>query len=551
MPLPSRLRKPAALLAGAALVVLAAALAFRWWDRLVEDRLGRWAVAEVARRTGGAYHLKLGDISFLPLAGSIAFDSAIVTTDSLRNRHRAAPLPTLRSRAEECRVSGLNVPRLLLRRSFAASELGCRRVVAGIGLPVPDGGEPPTADSTDAATPGEELARPLDLRSFRIGKVSFPRLDFSLTRPGERWKSVQLQGARFEARSVEFDPAAEPEDRTLSAERALLTATGLVLRRDSLSEIAFAGLAADLIDSTLTLAAAKHEPAIPEGEWARRVRVRRDRIRFELDSLRARGVAYGAFVASGAVGIRALELRGPRLDVLTDRRIPKGLAGRPRRTPQQVAARTRSPLRVDTLLVSGGTITYRERKPGRSRPGRVSFDSVQATVHDLDLPAQGAPLRISARARLMNEGLLTVEATVPLDAPDFRYQLTGRLGGMRAAAFNQFLTVNEDWEFGEGTVDRIDFRQSARAGRVVTTLTPRYHDLSVSPTGDRGGLVGSVKRTVEKFLANAFVVEDRNPDEDGEHLRTARTVRRYDGRRTWIQFLWVSLRDGLMEGLKE
>ena len=100
-------------------------------------------------------------------------------------------------------------------------------------------------------------------------------------------------------------------------------------------------------------------------------------------------------------------------------------------------------------------------------------------------------------------------------------------------------------------MDGIDFRQTVSGGRALTTVTPRYHDVSVEPTSEGGGVVGSVKRAVKKFVANAFVVHDRNPDEDGDNLRTARIVRRYDPARTWLQFLWFGLRDGLMEALKE
>jgi hypothetical protein len=60
-----------------------------------------------------------------------------------------------------------------------------------------------------------------------------------------------------------------------------------------------------------------------------------------------------------------------------------------------------------------------------------------------------------------------------------------------------------------------------------------------------------VKRAVEEFVADAFVVRSRNPDEDGDNLRSARTVRRYDRAQGWIRFLWFSLRDGLKEALKE
>jgi hypothetical protein len=541
------------LLAAVALALLLVALAFRWWDRSVEDRLSRWAVGEIARRTDSTYLLALGDLSFLPLAGSISFDSAIVSTDSVRNRRRESPLPALEWRGRGCHVFGLDVVRLVLRRSFVARELGCDRVVAAIALaPRAEGEGRHTPDSAGPAAPLEELARPLGLSSFAVADVSFPASSLTLKRPGQRGgSSILLEHARFEAKDLVFDPTVNPrERRALSATRARLTATGLVLRPDTLTEIAIAGAEADLIDSTLRMAGARHEPAIPEDQWSRRVRVRRDRIRFELDSLRARGVGWRAFVATGDIQGRALELEGVRLDVLTDKRIPRGRTPS-HRSPQQVAAGDGPTFRIDSLVVSTGTIVYRERKPGSARPGRVSFDAVRGRVFNLHLPPRGKPLRIEARARLMNEGLLTVEASVPLEAPDFRYQLSGRLGPMSATAFNRFLAENESYEFGEGSVDGIDFRQTVSDGWALTTMTPRYHDVSVRPTSEGGGLLGSVKRAVKKFVANAFVVHDRNPDEDGDHLRTARIVRRYDPAKTWLQFLWFGLRDGLKEVLTD
>ena len=44
------LRKPAPLLGILVAALLVVALAFRGWDSYVEDRLGRWAVDELARQ---------------------------------------------------------------------------------------------------------------------------------------------------------------------------------------------------------------------------------------------------------------------------------------------------------------------------------------------------------------------------------------------------------------------------------------------------------------------------------------------------------------------
>jgi hypothetical protein len=203
------------------------------------------------------------------------------------------------------------------------------------------------------------------------------------------------------------------------------------------------------------------------------------------------------------------------------------------------------------VVVTGGTFAYRERKPGIERPARASFDAVQATLLHFDLPSRGEALRIVARARVMNEGPLTVEATVPLGAPDFRYELSGELGRMQAKAFNRFLSVNEAYEFADGLVEKVEFRQTVRQGVATTVVTPRYRDLSVEPTGDGGGVIGSVKRTVTKFIANALVVRSHNPADNGDDFRIARTTRPYDPTKTWIQFVWLGLRDGVTEGLKE
>jgi hypothetical protein len=111
--------------------------------------------------------------------------------------------------------------------------------------------------------------------------------------------------------------------------------------------------------------------------------------------------------------------------------------------------------------------------------------------------------------------------------------------------------VNEGFDFDGGWVEEIDIRQTMRAGGTRTTVTPRYRDLSVDPTGEGGGVIGSVTRGAKEFLAQTFVVRSSNPDDTDKPPRVARTVRRYDPTIPWLQFLWVSLREGLMEVVKE
>ncbi len=520
---------------------------FRWWDRYVEDALAKWAVGEVARRTDSTYRLVLGDLDFRPLSGSLAFDSAIVHTDTLKNLGRAEPLPVLTARASQCALSGVNAVRLFLRESFQARNMGCRSVIAGMVLVAHKEPADQAPDSLGINAPVERLPRPLGLSRFRIAQIAFPALSFVLRRPGADGEaSVVLEHARFKAEKVDFDPTAPPGTRrALSATGVQIGATGLVLRPDTLSEVAIGRLDAGITDSTLRLDSAAFGPTMPDDEWVRSQRYRHDRVRFALDSLAARGVAYRTFLWTGDINIRALDVHGAHLDVLSDRRLRSG-APPNHRTPQEFAKAMDPAFRIDSIRIADSDIAYLERRPERGRPGKFTFDSVKAGIQNFHLPSSGMPLVIDASARLMNEGLLSVQATVPLDAPDFRFETRGELGPMPVTAFNGFLAETENIKLGNGKVDGVVFSQVSANGVVTSTVTPRYRDLSIDVIGKGGGVFGSVKRAVVQFAANAFKVRSQDP-EPARRPETARATRRYNPANSWIQFLWFGLRDGLKE----
>jgi len=140
---------------------------------------------------------------------------------------------------------------------------------------------------------------------------------------------------------------------------------------------------------------------------------------------------------------------------------------------------------------------------------------------------------------------MSVHATVPLHAADFRFELAGTLGPMPAVAINAFLAENEMIEIKKGDVDSVEFHVSAEGGQATTTLTPRYRELSVEAVNRGGGVFGAIRRGFLKFAANTFKVRSENPEDHGKKLRSATTARTYDPKNSWIQFLWLGLRDGL------
>ena len=146
-------------IAGVSVVVAGVLFYLAVWDRYIEAGLGRWAVAEVSERSRGVYRLVLGDLDFRPLAGSMSFDSAVVSTDTALNRTLDAPAPLLSARAVSCRLSNVSVVRLMVQKRFEAGAMGCDGVFTAIELP------------PLKATLGGQAVRPL-IRVYSVGVVS-------------------------------------------------------------------------------------------------------------------------------------------------------------------------------------------------------------------------------------------------------------------------------------------------------------------------------------------------------------------------------------------
>jgi hypothetical protein len=530
------------------------------WDRYVETGLGRWAVAEVAERTGGVYRLDLGDLDFRPMAGSMSFDSAIVVTDTALDRARGAPLPVLSVRAVGCRISRVSVLGLMLGKRFTAHAMGCQSVFAAIDLVTPRSGTPPakappkappkTPQDSLSSDPRPVLRPPLGIRKFQISNIAFPALQFSLRRhklKGEA--SFEIEHARFVGKRVDLDVTATPgTPEAFSSVGLRLEASHLLFKPDPLTALSLDGIDIGITDSTLSVSRLALAPTVTDEEWQRKQKVRHDRIRVSLDTLAAAGVAYRTLVRTGEVHVRRVMLRGARLDVLSDKRLPAAAGPKKVHASPQASAQEVAPaVRIDTIVVDSSEVSYSERKPDKERPGRLDFKSLAVRISDVHLPSSGPPLAIDASTRLMGQGVLSVHATVPLDAPDFRFALTGRLGPMPIGALNPFLTETMPVKIKDGQIDSVIFAMNATGGANAITLTPYFRDLGIDITNPKGNVRGFVKAGLIEVGANSLKVRSRNPDSPKDRPRTAKVSRRYEPSQSWISFLWLSLRDGLLK----
>lgn len=336
---------------------------------------------------------------------------------------------------------------------------------------------------------------------------------------------------------------------------ATVSLTG-ISRHTPERDLAVARVAIDLGRGSATVRSLRLAPQGSDADWVRRNRRRHDRIAVGLDSARLDGLAVGEWVRLGIYRANTLRIDGLDLDVLSDKRLPPGRPGR-HLNPQQWLAQTAPPLAIDSVHIAG-KISYRERGKDSPAAGVLRFEQLNVSIAGLrSIAEQGQALaladsvRFVARTRLMGAGLLELNVTMPPFSKEFDMHWWGSLGPMRATALNQFLNGAQGVKFTRGRVRSISFDAVVKNGRARGRVVPRYDSLWVEVPGvARKGFLSGLRRAVAKFAANQFVVREENGVNTGEKVRVGPINHRWRTSETLIKFLWISLRDALMQVVK-
>lgn len=329
-----------------------------------------------------------------------------------------------------------------------------------------------------------------------------------------------------------------------------------ILRAGPDTRLAIGTFAFDLAEGVVRVDSVRAGASGTDADWIRGRRWRADRTALAVDSVRAVGLEPSAWMRTGAITGRRVDLHGFDLDVATDKRLPARRTAAAHRTPQGWVREVAPRFHLDTVQIAG-RMQYRERSADAPRTGVVRFERVRVTMTNLSSDptrmTDSTPLVVRADARLMGLGAFALNVRIPLLAPDFRMRYDGSLGRMPATAMNPFIVGIAPMQFKEGRILGITFGANVTNGVARGQIRPRWDSLFVDITqtaSGGGGILGGIKRAVTKFAANEFVLQSENSDAGDKPPRDGPIVHRWVPRETLLQFMWNGIRDGLMPLVK-
>jgi hypothetical protein len=375
------------------------------WRQVSSQALRELLRAELTRVSDSVYVLQISPVRLRLFPGSISFDSAYVTTDTLRKT--AYPnRPVLRLAARGCQFSGVDVWKLLRKQGLYGSLFRCDAIRIGAQVAatdsIPKGASAPHGKSMDFLTLQRDFRLPAELPVIKIEDVEFPDIRLDLTRhrtdlPTQR-VALQRFSAHFE--DVIIDPQVPAsERRPLFSKQIALAAEELAIGSGD-ETVSFKHMAADLDEGSFTLVGLEVQPGDTAATWFRRQPWRKPWVKLVADSVRFAGIDLASLIRDGKVVTERIVIGGLDATIETDASLPPRppTAAAPISPVHEAAsvAATGVRLEADVVQLVDGTVRYTEHRPDRPATTvwlpNFAFEAGNILIDPQLPPAQQRPL---------------------------------------------------------------------------------------------------------------------------------------------------------------
>jgi len=315
--------------------------------------------------------------------------------------------------------------------------------------------------------------------------------------------------------------------------------------KDSLYSFRVKKLMASYSDSTLFLDSFSLVPNYSKREFANEVKKQTDRFKISAKRVGFNKIDVKLLFERNIFISEKLDIDSLSLSAYRD----KNDIRKPQRAKslQQILKNLPIYSAVDTISLNDATIIYEEVAPGSVKPGRVTFNSLNATItgftSDSTLFSKFNILKVDATCMLMNKGRLQAQYRFPLNTSKMEFKCSGTLTNMPMTALNPMLEPNARVSMKEGIIDVMDFSFYANEYASKGKMKFAYHDLKMDILNKTNNKVGFL-RGIETFLAHLVIIRESNPS--GNHpVRITEINYPRDPTRFIFNYSWKSIYSGI------
>jgi hypothetical protein len=311
-------------------------------------------------------------------------------------------------------------------------------------------------------------------------------------------------------------------------------------------------LRASVPDSELIVEGTELQTLVGDEEFFAAHPFRETRYRIVLPECHVLGLAYDELLRGSAYRARSVHLTRPFLEGLINRdKEPAPFVTSPLMVHEALAA-IRQPLRVDHLSVTNGHFRYGERRFVDADPAAVTFGAVNLAIEGIANGGEpAATIEVDGRGDLMNAGTMVVRMSIPITPPDFALHYSGSLSAMDLTHLNEFLELAEQIRINSGTVQEATFDIEVRDGQARGRVRAIFDDLGIAILDVETGTKQGFGNRISSFLANALAIRKSNAPDALGSMRVGDVNHTRSPEDTFLEFVWISLRSGVLDVISQ
>lgn len=363
----------------------------------------------------------------------------------------------------------------------------------------PDKDEPPTVSSI----------------SLHIGNILFDRFKLSL-KDSLSAKTFSIKEGILKI--VDFgieklDTFDIPNHFDFKAERLLSVSA------DSMYTYIASGIVYSDSVKTLSVDSLSIAPNYNEYDFTERYKYEIDRIDAVLNKISLSHFTAFDYFNSGNLVSSSIDIGNMDLNVFRDKRKADSQKKKP--AFQELIYNYPGLLRVDSIGINSGNISYTEHAEKANEPGRIFWNKLKAKVYnvtnDTIYKTKDASLTMMLEAMLMGKSKLAVSLKAKLFDNQNTFSVDGSLGELEVKELTSILENNAFVYANSAKIDQLSFNFRSNDSKATGKLTMLYHGLDLAVKNKRTDDTTAIKEQVVSFIANT-VTWDSNPV-PGEKVR--------------------------------
>jgi len=285
-------------------------------------------------------------------------------------------------------------------------------------------------------------------------------------------------------------------------------------------------------------------PNYKDYDFTSRHEYQTDRIEAAICNIYVRGFNAGEYTNSGSMVCSSLKIGKIDMTVFRDMRKPFLHVVKP--TFPGMIYDYKGIIRIDSIGIQDGNITYIEHAKKANEPGKVRFNEIHAIAYkitnDTIYKHKQANLEIYADALLMGVSKLSVGLKARLLDIDNTISLTGYLSAMDANDLNPILEKNAFLYVTDGKIDGLKFDFTANNIQSAGKMSLLYHGLNIAIKNKQTNDTTAIKERVFSLIANIKVI-DSNPYKN-EKVREGIIEYKRDPERSLFNYYFKSILSG-------